>query len=1068
MKHLLRLYVLITIQFVISLACFSQTFNFRNYNVESGLSNDQILCFFQDKDGVVWMGTNGGGINKFDGKSFEHLTTKDSLADNVVYSITGDKQGTIYVGTNNGMSVIKNRKITNYRERKQDENFGLSHYRVYKVFIDSNNKIWIGTGRGINQLEGTKITTKTLHKELDKSFVFDIMQDSNKAIWFSTLGAGAFKYDGSELKQYTVDNGLDENFIFNVFDYSKQEKWISTSTSLYVLKNEKLEKHPISKQYFQEGNYLYGCWRDGFNSIWIGTNEGVYHLENDSLDLILKKENGLVNKDIWKIFIDNEQNIWLGSKAEKESGLSVLNNLSFSKKTIVTDSIGKSINDLLLDRNGNLWLATSKHLLRIAPNNNTKVFKGGNENGLTHEKIRCLYEDNEKIYIGTENGISILLNNKWHIITPKNTEEKEYRINDIISFNGEILVATNKGIWRIEGKTMLEYHPSHFSHLVVNKLFTNEDKTLWIGSETGILNISKNIVRSFSISDGISNRKIYDIAEENGFVWALSEDGIYKYANSTGRFMYQKIKDDIKESTSISFGIEKVILIGTESGLYKYKLIDNKLVLIKKYDQANGFTNTAVSHRAQKWYNNKLYIGTEDGLFIYNPRYDRENKLAPQTRIKEIRLYAQPTNWKEYADSIGTDGLPYNLILTSGQNYLSFSYVGVSHTLPTKVKYKYTLKGHDKDWHSTTETTVLFSNLNPGDYEFLVLAENGDGVWNKEPVSFKFTINPPLHLSNLAYTIYLLVAIGFIYAFLRIVRSNGKIKEQNSTIEKNNAQLAFAFKEIEQTNKNITDSILYAKRIQDAILPRKKKIYNVLPQSFVFYKPKDIVSGDFYWLHEQGDHLLIAAVDCTGHGVPGAFVSIVGNDGLLRAVNEFGLTVPGKIMDKLNSLVEETLRHDDTTFVRDGMDMALCAINFKNKTVSYSGAQNPLYIIRKKEYGTPLPEAKALISTETHQLFELKADKQPIGFFEGRKNFTTHTISAMPDDTFYIFSDGYADQFGGPKGKKFMYKKFKELLLNIQNLTIIEQRQVLESSFDAWRGNLEQVDDVCVIGFKIG
>ena len=263
--------------------------------------------------------------------------------------------------------------------------------------------------------------------------------------------------------------------------------------------------------------------------------------------------------------------------------------------------------------------------------------------------------------------------------------------------------------------------------------------------------------------------------------------------------------------------------------------------------------------------------------------------------------------------------------------------------------------------------------------------------------------------------------------------------------------------EIEVKNKHITDSIKYAQRIQNAILPPDDYIERLLPDSFVLYKPKDIVSGDFYWMSQKGDYIMLAAVDCTGHGVPGAFMSIVGYNQLNFAVDVKKAKKASKILDHLNEGVTETLREKNgqdgfsTTSLRDGMDLALCSFNFKEKKVDYAGAHNPLYIIRDGE------------------LLQYKADRFPIGAPEAETmpTFTNHEIDVQEGDVLYMFSDGYVDQFGGPKGKRFLKKNFKNLLLSIYHLPLGEQKKILENNLEEWRGDEIQVDDILVMGVKI-
>jgi len=271
--------------------------------------------------------------------------------------------------------------------------------------------------------------------------------------------------------------------------------------------------------------------------------------------------------------------------------------------------------------------------------------------------------------------------------------------------------------------------------------------------------------------------------------------------------------------------------------------------------------------------------------------------------------------------------------------------------------------------------------------------------------------------------------------------------------QKVNRELDGKNQELAEKNKDILDSITYAKRLQDAILPPLSIIKKYLPDSFVLFKPKDIVAGDFYWMEKVGDTILIAAADCTGHGVPGAMVSVVCSNALNRAVKEFKITEPGKILDKVRDLVLETFEKSEDN-VQDGMDISLASLTHSNKgiEVKWAGAYNSLWYVQNSE------------------LKEVPADKQPIGKTDNPKSFTTHTINIPASDAkavLYLFTDGYADQFGGPKGKKFKYKQLQEKLLAISQQQLAEQKQTLETALADWKGSLEQVDDVLIIGIRV-
>ncbi|PHR43350.1 MAG: hypothetical protein COA32_16620 [Fluviicola sp.] len=281
---------------------------------------------------------------------------------------------------------------------------------------------------------------------------------------------------------------------------------------------------------------------------------------------------------------------------------------------------------------------------------------------------------------------------------------------------------------------------------------------------------------------------------------------------------------------------------------------------------------------------------------------------------------------------------------------------------------------------------------------------------------------------------------GFIFTRLRVTKKQKKIIETQKT------EVDHAYDVLEDKNQEITDSINYAKRIQSAILPPINELENYNYNSFILYLPKDIVAGDFYWIEPIGDSVLFAAADCTGHGVPGAIVSVICNSALNRSVREFGLDDPGEILDKSREIViNEFIK--STEDVKDGMDIALCKIS--KQTLEFAGAQNPLWILRGNE------------------IIEIKANKQPIGSFENKSPFTTHKVDLQKEDIIYIFSDGYADQFGGVKGKKLKSRPFKELLLSIKELPMNEQKIKLNEFFIEWRGDVEQLDDVCLIGLKV-
>jgi len=280
-----------------------------------------------------------------------------------------------------------------------------------------------------------------------------------------------------------------------------------------------------------------------------------------------------------------------------------------------------------------------------------------------------------------------------------------------------------------------------------------------------------------------------------------------------------------------------------------------------------------------------------------------------------------------------------------------------------------------------------------------------------------------------------------------------KVALRTSEVLQQKAEIEIQSKKIEIFYKQVTDSIRYAKRIQEAILPPDNFVRKLMPDSFVLYKPKDIVSGDFYWFDQVADKIFFATVDCTGHGVPGAFMSIVGHNLLKQIMNTKHYLQPAKILDELNKGVRETLhqRNFEDSATKDGMDIIICSFDKSNYELEFAAAFNPLLLIRNKE------------------LSEIKGNKFSVGIYleKETRSFTNHKLQMQKGDVIYIFSDGYADQFGGPRGKKFMQSQLRNLLLDIHQKPMPEQKRILDQTIEHWRGNEDQVDDILVMGFRI-
>lgn len=419
-------------------------------------------------------------------------------------------------------------------------------------------------------------------------------------------------------------------------------------------------------------------------------------------------------------------------------------------------------------------------------------------------------------------------------------------------------------------------------------------------------------------------------------------------------------------------------------------------------------------------------------------------KNKPQKKFKEALQYLKLA--KEIAKKF-----ELNKLLVDIYNEMSFTYSNLNNY---KKAYEYKVSYDElKDSLSAQDLNKTLAELQ----------EKYENDKKEKEIALQRSKIKQQTTFQTALIIFILLLI--ILAFV-VLRGYQNKRKANLLLEERNKQIELQKAEIEIKNKDIMDSINYARRIQQAILPPSEIISRIFPDYFILFKPKDIVSGDFYWIEKKKERRLATVVDCTGHGVPGAFMSIIGANSLNKTINDLRFYHPGDILNQVSILVEEILRQKGKTNIRDGMDMSLIMLDTEKQIAEFSGANNPLYIIRKKGHKMIVngKEKLPVIENETHNLFEIKGDKQPIGAVENRQSFTNHVFTIEKGDRFYLFSDGYADQFGGPKNKKLKYKPFKQILLNISLQNIEENKTFLDKYFEEWKGQNSQIDDVCVMG----
>jgi len=1064
----------------------AQTTSFIYYGVEQGLSQSQVQDLAQDDDGNLWIATLSG-LTKYNGREFKTFSRKDSLAEDWVTAMCKDKNGNIWLGHwAGGVSVYNNKT-------KKIENLNLEEYTRFKtvtaIVQDASQRFWLSTeGSGIFVYDPTNKKMISLNKKdgLSSDNVYDICLDQKGNIWIATdIGITIYdtKANLTSSTSYSIlntGNGLHSNRITTLALVNYNEIWVGSADAgvmTLIVKDDFNVSLPtktieglgnrINTQNGLGADFINAIFEDKTHNIWIGTTGGgatkvTPFPSQERTDAISKAivynyntKQGLNYFNVNTIFQDREGAIWIGT----DIGLNQYRGERFQIYDEGDDIVNNLVWTTLCDKEGNIWLGTNDGISKISftysavnKKENHSIKNYSTKDGLSSNVILSSFEDKDgNLWFGTGFGGVCKFNKSTNRFESYSTSDglagdMVYAISD--DNKGNLWFGTKEGACKFDpiAKTFRNYSIADgLGGNNVYRIFKDSKGNLWFGALGGSLSMfDGSSFKSFDEEDGMRHRFILCINEDkNHNLWfGAYGGGLYKYDGKV--FTNFTVKEGLTTDSpySIICDNQNHIWIGSSRGIDRF---DEKTVSFVHYGKAEGFlgveTNpNAVCIDAE----GNLWYGSIMGAVRYSPKEDKPNTAEPKTFITGLKLFMKDFEFPDDAH------FKYN------ENHLTFDFVGVSLNNPEKVKYQYKLEGFDKDWLPgfTTANEAVYTNLPPGTYTFLVRAFNNDGTGNIRATEYKFFISPPFWQTAVFYVLVFLFAIFGLYVFdkMRTQKLKNAKRILEDKVEERTEELAIKNAELAEKNKDITDSIRYAKRIQEAILPPDNVIRTYFPNSFVFSKPKDIVSGDFYWLDKKGDDIMFAAVDCTGHGVPGAFMSIVGANILTQALNESKVIIPAKFLDRLNKGVSETLNQtSEDTRLRDGMDIALCTINFKTMELQYAGAYNPLFLIRGKE------------------LIEVKADNIAIGSYtEGQtQNYTNHIVPLQKGDTIYIFSDGYADQFGGPDGKKFKQAQFKTMLMNLNGVSMEQQQIALKRSIEEWRGVLQQVDDMLVIGVRV-
>lgn len=1057
--------LLSTLLFLWSAAFAAQTYNLRVYSLDEGLPQSQVHAMVQDQHGFIWLGTDGGGLVKYDGREFTSLTDADGLANNLVLAMLTDSAEKIWLGTNKGLSIYQRGKFLSL----PDALLPLQELSIRALFKDSRGRLWIGTSKGAYLFDGAALKKVQAAQE---QMVVSIYEDAAKNMWLGTVNDGMYRVSGeTTVTRFTSLHGLNDNTIYAFRDMPDGTLLIGTENGLNLLFGDSIYAYPggtpgAKKLLIRFLNY------DDEGRLWIGTwNDGVYLLEKGAM-LHMGAREGLDINGVLCFLQDREKNIWLGTDGGGAVKYGSQALTSIGSRNGLPSELVLSMHHA---KDGKIWYGHDNGV-SLYDGSSYKFFDA--KNGFATEKVWCIYEGAAgTIWVATYgSGIFQYRNEKFTLFT---------RNKDLVSKNvraikkdskGRLWVGTANGLHLFDGGKMSVY--TRREGMPANRIlgvYEDSRGRLWVGtSGGGLVQVMEQeggfTFKSISEAEGLAGNVVLSIAEDKaGNIWTASFGGVTCIDAAGGKTKRITRKEGLCSNTAyaIAFANDGSAIIGTNSGVDKLDataFVKSGKVSIRHFGKEDGLRGVECNTNSiLKDERGRIWIGTVKGVFIYDPELDKPNDIEPQTHITGLRLFFEQPDYAKYTEKPDTAAfVPDGMTFPHDQNHVTFDFIGLSYGIPEKVRYSYILEGFDKNWTSPAAGNfATYTNLPPGKYVFKVRASNSDGKWNTHAASLAFRVTPPFWRTWWFRIGAALFFILLAYAFYRsrikrlertqlflekqVELKTRELREEKETVEEQS-------KLIEKKNHDITSSIRYARRIQDSILPVKEKLNELWPQSFIFYKPKDIVSGDFYWFTAQNGTKMVAAVDCTGHGVPGAFMSLVGNNLLNDIVLNKRLKDPAKILEKLHEgLVLALKKSDHESDTVDGMDITLCVVDEKKHTLEISATGRPVMLVRGDE------------------VIRYKVGKHPLGLVTKKElTFKKESISLQPGDTFYLSTDGYCDQFGSDEDEKFMDSRFEKLLLALRHMPMHEQAAELESTIDLWRGLNPQIDDMLVVGIRAG
>jgi ligand-binding sensor domain-containing protein/serine phosphatase RsbU (regulator of sigma subunit) len=1042
---------------VLTSQVFSQDYNFRNFSSEDGLTQSYVYTIIQDVHGYLWVGTDNG-LFRYDGFKFQNYLTGDSLADNFITCGIGDGDGLWFGHKNGRLSYFNGKKFLPVNNTQPDLS-SITHFAK-----SQDNQIWVSSySDGLLKLSKDKGVIKQ-YKFKDQTIIisFDFFDNTELLVGTNSGLLYCRLKESGEIEIIRSVSEIPESKVTCIQKMRNNSGFYIASEDdgiFHLTNNDNLIKvTKIIADMDFDFSGIQDIYEDKLSNLWLcSKRNGLIKMSFSASGKSGKitnfnKADRFVTDNVNTVFEDREGNIWSGNYGH---GLTLITPKIFSVRKFDNPLFGSNIFSICLNRQYG-WIGTENGLVKIDQLTGKFIKFYGKESGLPEDTVTTIYSgDGKELWIGTErNGVFRMDVSKENIRKyPIRNGTLENSVTIITGKGDQVWIGTKKGLCNINTATdsikLYSINQGGLPHNHINCLYLDRTDKLWISTSSNTLAY-------------IQNEKIHKLPVNYAGILTLgpiAEDADSRiWVGSYGNGVYLIESDSISNLTaregllsnfcySLFSDNHKNIWAGHKDGLSKIRTSDYSVKPIRHFEDISDsykFSTNAVAIDQR----GKIWFGSDKGIVKYDPLMDSSRAVPPVLGFTAVRINDTE---REISDRI---------ILSPGIYKIRIDFLGIILKEPELVTYQYKLEGYDQ-WSETTKNTFIsFPRLTEGNYTFVLKALSGDDAVSENSLTMNIIIKKPVWKKWWFYTssILLLIILTYIYVKRRehkfLVEKKileEKVVERTYEIQCQKNEIELQRDLINEKNASITSSIVYASHIQNAVLPPLELLDKLLPDNFVLSRPKDIVSGDFYWLAEKNNKIIFTVGDCTGHGVPGAFMSLLGITLLNQIVNTEGITKSNAIVTKLRKRVIHLLKQSRKDIpTMDGIDIAVCVLDQQTNRIQYTGGMSDLVYIHNGK------------------LQVIKADRLSVCVLDGNTGpFTMKEIKYAKGDVLYLFSDGYKDQFGGEYDKKFLAKHFHLTLLEIHKLPMFDQKEILERKLKGWMKDTIQTDDITVMGIRL-